>query len=140
MPASVLVRSRTTGIPGRYILSGDGKHMVVDASPASGGTGESFVAQELFVGALATCAQAIVHAKAEELSIAPASVLVQVESERDVDAIPPAYSSVRMDFTFSGVTEDEAKTLVSEFTSRCPIYHTVASATAMTVSVRVFED
>jgi uncharacterized OsmC-like protein len=140
MPASVAVQSRTVGIPGRYILSGQGKHMVVDASPASGGAGESFVAQELFVGALATCAQAIVHARGQELSIAPSSVVVSVESERDLEATPPAYSSVRMEFTFCGVTESEANILVTAFTHGCPIYHTVASATTMRVSVRVLED
>lgn len=140
MPASARVQSRTTGIPGRYILSAPGKHMVVDASPASGGAGESFVAQELLVGALATCAQAIVHAKGEELSTAPSSVLVEVESEREVEARPPAYSSVRMDFTFGGITEDQAKTLVGEFTRVCPIYHTVAAATTMKVSVSVLEN
>jgi uncharacterized OsmC-like protein len=137
MPASVVVQSRTIGIPGRYILSGQGKHMVVEASPAAGGAGESFVAQELFVGALATCAQAIVHAKGEELSIEPTSVLVEVCSERDVEAVPPAYSSVRMDFSFGGVTDTEAAILVAEFTRTCPIYHSVAAATEMTVSVCV---
>lgn len=140
MPASVLVQSRTTGTPGRYILSGEGKHMVVDASPASGGAGESFVAQELLVGALATCAQAVVHAKGAELSFAPTSVLVEVRSERDADAIPPAYSCVRMDFSFAGVSESEAKLLVAEFTRVCPIYHTIAAATEMMVSVRVIAD
>jgi uncharacterized OsmC-like protein len=140
MPASVLVQSRTIGIPGRYVLSGQGKHMVVDASPASGGTGESFVAQELFVGALATCAQAIVHAKGKELSITPTFLLVEVASERDVEATPPGYSFVRMDFAFGGIQQDEAKVLVDEFTSVCPIYNTVAAATTMQVSVRVVED
>jgi len=140
MPASVLVQSRTVGIPGRYILSGPGKHMVVDASLSSGGTGECFVAQELLVGALATCAQAIVHAKGQELSIVPTTLLVEVESERDLDAAPPAYSCVRMDFTFGGITESQAKTLVGEFTRACPIYYTVASATTMKVSVRAVDD
>ena len=139
MPASARVQSRSTGIPGRYILSAPGKHMVVDASPASGGAGESFVAQELLVGALATCAQAVVHAKGEELSTTPSSVLVEVESERDVEARTPAYSSVRMDFTFGGITEDQAKTLVGEFTRGCPIYHAVGSATTIKVSVSVLE-
>ncbi len=139
MVASVLVRSRTVGIPGRYILSGQGKHLVVDASSASGGPGESFVAQELFVGALATCAQAVVHAKGQELSISPTSVLVEVESEREVGASPPAYSSVRMDFTFGGIAKDEAMALVDEFTRTCPIYNTVASATTMNVLVGVLE-
>lgn len=140
MPASVLVQSRTIGVPGRYLLSGDGKHMVVDASPASGGAGESFVAQELFVGALATCAQAVVHAKGAELSIAPTSVQVEVVSERDVEAAPPVYSFVAMDFTFGGIPEDEAKILVGEFTRVCPIYNTVAAVTTMKVSVSVVED
>ncbi len=140
MPASARVQSRTTGIPGRYILSAASKHMVVDASPASGGAGEGFVAQELLVGALATCAQAIVHAKGEELCTVPSSVLVEVESEREVEARPPAYSSVRMDFTFGGITDDQAQTLVAEFTRVCPIYHTVASATTMKVSVCVLEN
>ena len=140
MPTSVLVQSRAIGIPGRYILSGQGKHMVVDASPASGGTGESFVAQELFVGALATCAQAIVHATGRELSIVPTSVLVEVESERDTEARPPAYTFVRMDFTFGGITEDEAEILVAEFARVCPIYNTVAAATTLKVSVSVLRD
>ncbi len=92
------------------------------------------------MGALATCAQAIVHAKGEELSIVPTSALVEVESERDVEATPPAYSSVRMDFTFGGISENETKILVGEFTRVCPIYYTVASATTVTVSVSVVED
>lgn len=137
MPASALVQTRSTGIPGRYILSGGGKHLVVDASAANGGTGESFVAQELFVGALATCAQAVVHAKGAELGLPPASVLVEVESQREPDATPPGYTWIRMDFTLSGLRQDQAETLVGEFTRTCPIYNTVAATTTMKVSVSV---
>lgn len=137
MSATATVQTRTTGQPGRYILSAEGRHLVVDASAMTGGVAEAFVAQELLVGALATCAQAVVFAKGEEYDLRPSSVTVTVESDRDPEASPPVYSSIVMDFVVEGLAQEDAQRLVDEFTSLCPIYYTVSQAAPMTVTVRV---
>jgi uncharacterized OsmC-like protein len=139
MAATASAQTQTTGIPGRFILSAEGRHMVVDASAAAGGAAESFVAQELLAGALATCAQAIIHGKSVELGVHPSVVQVEVTSERDPDAMPPVYSSFAMDFTLSGVTQEQAEELVAQFTSMCPIYYAISSVAPMTVAVAVVD-
>lgn len=137
MSATAVVQTRTTGQPGRYILSAEGRHMVVDASAMTGGVAEAFVAQELLVGALATCAQAVIFAKGEEFGLHPSSVTVKVESDRDPEVSPPVYSSITMDFVLEGLSQEEAQRLVDQFTTLCPIYYTVSQAAPVTVSVRV---
>jgi uncharacterized OsmC-like protein len=137
MSATAFAETRTTGIPGRFVLSADGKHMVVDASAATGGVAESFVAQELLAGALATCSQAIIYAKSEEVGAVPDSVHVHVASDRDPEAQPPVYSSFVMDFTLTGVTQEQAEQLVEQFTTLCPIYYAISTMAPMTINVSV---
>ncbi|MFI0369334.1 OsmC family protein [Actinomadura sp. 1N219] len=136
MAATASAQTRTTGIPGRFILSAEGRHLVVDASAATGGVAEAFVAQELLVGALATCAQAVISLKADEMGLTLRGVTVDVESSRDPDVRPPVYDGFTMDFEISGASQDDAETLVTFFQENCPIYHTLASAAPMKVTIR----
>jgi len=137
MAATAFAETRTTGIPGRFLLSAEGKHMVVDASAATGGVAEAFVAQELLAGSLATCSQAVIYAVAEELGAVPDSVHVKVTSDRDPEAQPPVYSSFTMDFVLTGVSQEQAEALVGQFTTLCPIYYAISNMAPMTVNVAV---
>lgn len=136
MAATASTQTRTTGIPGRFILSAEGRHIVVDASAAAGGVAEAFVAQELLVGALATCAQAVISLKAAEMGLELRSVVVDAASSRDADVRPPVYDGFTMDFEISGASQADAETLVTFFKENCPIYHTLSSAAPTKVTVR----
>ena len=120
----------TTGIPGRFIMSARGAQIVADASAASGGPGEAFVAQELYLASIATCALAVIDMQARAQQLEPG---VHVGAESDVDGT--RYRSVTLAFRFTGVAQDQAEALVAAFTAVCPIYNTLARTTPVTITV-----
>ena len=123
----------TTGMPGRFIMSARAAQIVADASPAAGGPGEAFVAQELYLASIATCALAVIDMKARAQQLAP-HVHVDAETEIDPDDTT-RYRSATLAFRFTGVAQDQAEALVAAFTAVCPIYNTLARATPVAVTV-----
>ena len=127
----------TTGMAGRFIMSARSAQIVADASTASGGPGEAFVAQELFLASIATCALAVIDKAAREQRLAPS---VHVGAESDIDADDTTrYRSVMLHFRFAGVGQEQAEGLVAAFTAVCPIYNTLARTTPVTITVAAAE-
>ena len=123
----------TTGMAGRFIMSARTSQIVADATTVKGGPGEAFVAQELFLASLATCALAVIDHAAREAGL-PSQVHVQTESDID-PADTTRYRSVTMAFRFAGVAQGQAEVLVAAFTAVCPIYNTLARTTSVAVTV-----
>ena len=122
------VIARTTGQPGRFLLSARTAHLVGDATPARGCAGEAFVAAEFMLSALATCGLAIVTDEARKSGVDVMSA--EVDCTYTVDpADTTRFSRVAIQFRFSGITQPDADALVRAFTDRCPIYNTIARTT-----------
>ena len=125
----------TTGMPGRFIMSARSAQIVTDASTASGGLGQAFVAQELYLASIATCALAVIDNKARAQMLAPS---VHVEAESDIDPEDTTrYRSVALEFRFTGVGQAQAEALVAAFTAVCPIYNTLARTAPVAITVVV---
>ena len=122
------VVARTTGQPGRFLVSARAVHTVGDATAARGGPGEAFVAAEFMLSALATCGLAIVTDEARKRG--DAVITTEVDTTYTVDpADPTRFSRLAMTFRFTGIAQAQADALVQAFTDRCPIYNTIARTT-----------
>ncbi|WP_158923837.1 OsmC family protein [Acidisphaera sp. S103] len=122
------VIARTTGQPGRFLVSARNVHTVGDATAARGGTGEAFVAAEFMLSALATCGLAIVTDEARKLGDKVTATTIDTTYTVDPQD-STRFSRVAMQFRFAGIGQAEADALVHAFTSRCPIYNTIARTT-----------
>ncbi|OZI74874.1 OsmC family protein [Bordetella genomosp. 12] len=129
------LRSTTIGLQGRYLLSARDQHLVADATPSRGGPGQAWLAAELLLAALATCAQAVIESSAREQAVVLRCVRVHGEAEAD-EARPGHYAFVRLDFELEGATQEEARALVGVYLNICPIYGSVSRGAPVTVNIR----
>lgn len=105
------------------------------ASRDRGGTGEAWVAGELLMTALASCAMSIVADVAEKGGIALHDITISATSERDPND-PTRYAFVKLDFAMKGPDQAQAEHLVKEFQANCPIYGTVSRGAPLEVSIQ----
>ncbi len=122
------VVARATDQPGRFIVSARNVHVVGDATPNRGGTGEAFVAAEFMLGALANCGLAIVCDEARKRGLAPTATSVETTYTVDPDD-RTRFRRLGMHFRFAGISQPDADALVRAFTDACPIYNTIARTT-----------
>jgi uncharacterized OsmC-like protein len=122
------VIARTTGQPGRFLVSARSVHTIGDATPARGGPGEAFVAAEFMLSALATCGLAIVTDEARKRGDKVTETVIDTTYTVD-PADTTRFSRVAMQFRFTGIAQQQADALVRAFTDRCPIYNTIARTT-----------
>jgi len=129
------VHANLTRQPGRYLLSTRDQHLVADATASRGGPGEAWTAAELLLGALLTCAQAVVESTARTTGVTLRDARIEAESEPDADK-PGHYAFIRLRFELHGPTQAQAEELVAAFTSVCPIYGSLSRGAPVTVTVR----
>jgi len=122
------VVARTTDQPGRFIVSARGVHVVGDATPNRGGTGEAFVAAEFMLSALANCGLAIVADEARKKGLGAPAITVETTYTVDPDD-RTRFRRLGMRFHFAGLKQPDADALVRAFTDACPIYNTIARTT-----------
>lgn len=133
MPNQAL--AATTGQPGTWLLKSRHNYLVSSATPERGGTGEPWVAGELLVAALASCAASIVADAAARRDIGLRHLGVTASSERDAND-PTRYAAVTLEFELHGPSPQEAESLVEEFQANCPIYGTLSRGAPLHVSIR----
>lgn len=128
------ITSTTIGQNGRYLLSARDQHLVADATASRGGPGEAWLAGELLLAALATCAHAVIESSAREQGLTLSRVVVTGDSEAD-EAQPGHYGHVHLAFTLTGVDDAQANALVGEYLRICPIYGSVSRGAPVTVQI-----
>ena len=124
------VRSYSTKTLGRAICNARTHHFVADDAG-----GEEVGAGELFFSGIAACAVNMVERLANTGNITLDWMDVGVEAWRDSDK--PAgditlYDAIKINFEMWGVDDDQAFELVETWKKRCPLYGSVAVATAET--------
>lgn len=129
------ISSTTIGHTGRYLLSARDQHLVADATPSRGGAGEAWLAGELLLAALATCAHAVIESSAHAQGWTLTRVEITGDSETD-GAEPGHYARVHLGFTLTGVTDAQATELVDEYLRICPIYGSVSRGAPVTIDIR----
>jgi uncharacterized OsmC-like protein len=124
------VRSYSTGTHGRAICNARTHHFVADDSG-----GEAVGAGELFLSGVAACAVNMIGRLAKEQSIPLQWMDVSVEAYRDPSKAAgevTVYDAIRVHLEMWGVDKAHAEGLVMTWKRRCPLYGSVATATADT--------
>lgn len=129
-----LVTSRLSGQPGRYLLQAREQHLVVDASTGRGGPGQAWQAAELLLGALITCSNAVIEDEARKASLPLAQLEIKASCEPD-EQNPGHYLYIRLEYVFTGLSQEKANHLVEAFKQVCPIYGSLSRGAPVNISV-----
>jgi uncharacterized OsmC-like protein len=117
-----LVRSASTATFGRVLLNARDQHLVVDGPTTNGCPGEAITPAELFLGGVAACAAELVQVIAREQNLELAGVEAELAGTIDrahvVRADVTVFRSAALHFTFHGVGDEDAATLVEAFKGR----------------------
>jgi uncharacterized OsmC-like protein len=127
------IRAALTDTFGRLICSSRHHHFVVDGPAHNGCPGEALTPPEIFLAGVITCGVELVQvfARDQNLSLRSATGVISAILDRSNQARSDVtlFNSVRLDFTLTGVSQDEGHQLVEAFKARCPLYGTLAVAT-----------
>ena len=137
-PASAIreyeVRASSAPTFGRVLCNARNHHFVVDGPIQNGCPGEAPTPAEIFLSAVAACGVEIMHVIARDENIPLERVEATLQAVIDRSHQPrediTLFNRVRLDLVLSGVDAEQAAMLVSGFQRRCPLYGTVAAATA----------
>lgn len=132
--ADWVVSAGSTSTFGRVVLAARAHHLVVDGPVSNGCLGEAITPAELFLGAVASCAAELIQVIAGERSIpltaVHAEVAGKIDRAHEVRDDVTVFSHVWVRFALRGVGDEVAAALVDAFKARCPLYGTVAVASA----------
>jgi uncharacterized OsmC-like protein len=125
----------TTRTTGRFLAEAREQFLVTDSTGGRGGRGQAWLAGELLLASLGTCAVSSVTHFAREEGASLDDVEAAVGYTRD-DADPTRYEEVVLTVTTWGVTQQTAERLTRLYTENCPVYGTVSRGGKVTLQVR----
>ena len=120
-------RSYSSGTPGRAICNSRNHHFIADEFG-----GDEVTAGEYFLTGLTACAVNLLERVAQELDIQLQRLDVRANGtyERNQGTEPcTLFRTIQMEFQFTGISDDDAESLVATYHKRCPLYGTMAAAT-----------
>ena len=113
------VSARSTDVFGRVLCGVRDHHFVIDGPVQNGCPGEEVTPVEAFLSALAACGVELIQAIGRRHQVPLRTVGVRIHGILDRARQPRAdvrtLNSVALEFTFGGVTEDQAVALVEAF-------------------------
>ena len=116
------VDARSTDTFGRVLCSARTHHFIVDGPVYNGCPGEELTPPELFLSSIAACGVELVHviAKDQKISIDRVHLAIHgvVDRAKQGRADVTTFSSVRLDFTIAGTSQENAAALVEGFKRR----------------------
>jgi uncharacterized OsmC-like protein len=131
---SYTVHAQTSAVFGRVLCNARHHHYVVDGPVQNGCPGEAVTPAELFLSAVAACGAELIEVIARGEGVPLASVAVTVHGTVDREAQPrddvTVFTAVRVSIRLVGPSEAQAAALVAGFQRRCPLYGSVAVASA----------
>ena len=114
--------ARSTDTFGRVLCSARTVHFIVDGPVQNGCPGEALTPPEAFLSGVAACGIELVQVIARELGLPVPVARVKIEGtvDRDHPVRPDVtlFNQVRLRFSISGVTRDQAVDLVERFKKR----------------------
>lgn len=136
------VRAASAPTFGRVLCNARNHHFVVDGPVQNGCPGEAPTPAEIFLSAVAACGVEIMHVIARDENIPLERVEATVHAVIDRSNQPrediTLFNRVRLHLVLTGVAAEQGAVLVRGFQRRCPLYGTVAAATAdLAVEYRV---
>jgi uncharacterized OsmC-like protein len=124
----------TTRTAGRFLAEAREQFLVTDSTGGRGGLGQAWLAGELLLASLGTCAVSSVTHFAREESASLDDVETTVAYTRDA-ADPTRYEEVVLSVVTWGVTQETAERLTRLYTENCPVYGTISRGGKVTVDV-----
>lgn len=128
------VRASSAPTFGRVLCNARNHHFVVDGPVQNGCPGEAPTPAEIFLSAVAACGVEIMHVIARDENLPLERVEATVQAVIDRSNQPrediTLFNRVRLHLVLTGVDTEQAGVLVKGFQRRCPLYGTVAAATA----------
>lgn len=116
------VEAQSTATFGRVLCSARNHHFVIDGPVHNGCPGEEVTPVEAFLSAVAACGVELVQVIARELGWPIPVVRVHIEGvvdrSRPVRPDVTLFNHVRLQFSISGVTPEQATDLVDRFKKR----------------------
>jgi uncharacterized OsmC-like protein len=114
--------AQSTETFGRVLCSARNHHFVIDGPVQNGCPGEAVTPPEAFLTAVAACGVELLEVIARELGWPIPSARVRIEGmvdrSRPVRPDVTLFNRVRIQFSISGVTRDQATDLVERFKKR----------------------
>jgi len=116
------VTAASTAIFGRVICGARNHHIIVDGPEQNGCPGEEITPAELFLAGVACCGVELIQvlAKSQEIPLKAVNVAIRGSMDRSKPARPDVslFNSVRLNFKFSGVSDQQANQLITSFKGR----------------------
>ncbi len=125
MSTVLQVTSTLTPEAGRFVTEARERFLVTDSTAARGGKAQAWLAGELLLGALSTCAVSSVTAFAREKGYALEDTAATLTSTRH-PSDETRYEKITLSATTRGISQEQAKELVSLFIGSCPVFGTVS--------------
>ena len=122
--------SKTTDVLGRTLNSARTNHWVID-SPS--GPAEAVSTGESFMAGIAACGVSLIEHHAARNQLPFGTLSVDIEGAR-TDVSWPDFDWINVHFTFTGISEDQAGSLVEVWKGNCPLYRAVVKGTTVNVS------
>jgi uncharacterized OsmC-like protein len=124
----------TTRTAGRFLAEARERFLVTDSTGGRGGLGQAWLAGELLLASLGTCAVSSITHFAREEGAALDDVETTVGYTRDA-ADPTRYEEVVLSVTTWGVDQETGERLTRLYTENCPVYGTISRGGTVTVHV-----
>ena len=128
------VHARTSPVFGRVMCNARNHHFIVDGPVGNGCPGEAPTPAEIFLSAVAACGTEVIQVIARDDGVPLDSVAVTVRGVVDREAQPRAdvtvFTEVHLSIRLAGPSVAQAAALVAGFQRRCPLYGSVAVASA----------
>ena len=126
MPESSLreyaVNAASTDVFGRVLVSARNQHLVVDGPVQNGCPGEAITPAEIFLAGVATCGVELIQviAKADSVPLRGVHCTIRGVMDRAKPVRPDVtlFNSVDIRFLMTGVSDQQARTLVESFKGR----------------------
>ena len=116
------VHGSATATFGRVLIDSGPHHFIVDGPEQNGCPGEAITPVEVFLAGVAACGVELVQvvAKDEGIPLEDVSISVRGDYDRDnpVRTDYTVFETVDVDFTFAGVSDQQAEMLVEAFKGR----------------------
>lgn len=116
----------------------EGKQVDIDASPAIGGQGIGARPMELLIMGLGGCSAIDVKNILNKQKIDVRDLEVEIDAERQADAVPSLFSKIHITFTFKGeIDKNKAERAVSLSLGKyCSVAKTLEKTAEITCSVK----
>ncbi|MEO8609124.1 MAG: OsmC family protein [Chloroflexota bacterium] len=138
--ASAAVTTQLLGLRGRTIVNSKEHHLVVDSPLYLGGPNEEINPIDLLLSSLATHALFTIEKYAQQNRIPLDDLKISVSADYDPrgvlgEPVDAGLLALKVQMMASGPTEAQLKELTEAFTTRCPIYVTLARAVKISLDI-----